>query len=50
MGLLYNGKDKNGNILWDGVFNVKFYQQEICSIFREVIEVFNYNINKWMFR
>lgn len=50
MGLSYNGKDKNGNILWDGVSNVKLYQQETCSTFREAIEAFNYNTNKWMFR
>lgn len=49
MGLSYNGKDKNGNILWDGVSNVKLYQQETCSTFREAIEAFNYNTNKWMF-
>lgn len=50
MGLSYNGKDKNGNILWDGVSNVKLYQQETSSTFREAIEAFNYNTNKWMFR
>lgn len=50
MGLSYNGKDKNGNILWDGVSNVKLYQQETSSTFREAIEAFNHNTNKWMFK
>ena len=50
MGLSYNAKDVNGNILWDGVTNVKLYQLETCSTFREAIESFNHNTNKWMFR
>ncbi|XP_061163475.1 lysophospholipid acyltransferase 5-like [Saccostrea echinata] len=50
MGLSYNGKDENGNILWDGVTNVKLYQLETCSTFKGAIEAFNHNTNNWMFR
>ncbi|XP_048734401.2 lysophospholipid acyltransferase 5-like [Ostrea edulis] len=50
MGLSYNGKDENGNILWDGVTNVKLYQLETACTFRRSIEAFNHNTNNWMFR
>ncbi|KAK3105167.1 hypothetical protein FSP39_018592 [Pinctada imbricata] len=49
-GLSYNGKDENGNVLWDGVTNVKLYRLETASSFSQMIEAFNHNTNNWMLR
>ncbi|CAG2200843.1 LPCAT3 [Mytilus edulis] len=47
-GLSYNGKDENGNILWDGIQNVKPYPLETATSFHGLISAFNINTNLWM--
>ncbi|XP_063410218.1 lysophospholipid acyltransferase 5-like isoform X1 [Mytilus trossulus] len=47
-GLSYNGKDENGNILWDGIQNVKLYSLETATSFHGLISAFNINTNLWM--
>ena len=47
-GLSYNGKDENGNILWDGILNIKLYSLETASSFHGMIASFNHNTNLWM--
>ncbi|VDI24982.1 lysophospholipid acyltransferase 5 [Mytilus galloprovincialis] len=47
-GLSYNGKDENGNILWDGIQNVKLYPLETATSFHGLISAFNINTNLWM--
>ncbi|XP_052286227.1 lysophospholipid acyltransferase 5-like [Dreissena polymorpha] len=49
-GLTYNGKDVNGNMLWDGCSNTKLYVLESASTFKEVIVGFNVCTNTWMAR
>ncbi|KAL5015405.1 hypothetical protein ScPMuIL_009675 [Solemya velum] len=49
-GITYNGKDVNGNNLWDGCTNIKLYQLEMASTFRDIIASFNHNTNMWMSR
>ncbi|WAR13834.1 MBOA5-like protein [Mya arenaria] len=49
-GLTYNGKDKNGNVLWDGCSNAHIYTFESSATFRELISGFNVNTNNWMAR
>ncbi|XP_050413447.1 lysophospholipid acyltransferase 5 [Patella vulgata] len=48
LGLSYNGKDKNGNELWDGCANVRTPEFEYANTFRLLIHCFNYNTNQWM--
>ena len=47
-GLTYNGKDINGNTLWNGCTNVKIWQFESGATFKEMIAGFNVNTNSWM--
>lgn len=47
-GLTYNGKDVNGNTLWNGCTNVRIYQMEMFTTFRELVASFNVNTNNWM--
>jgi len=47
-GLTYNGKDENGNELWDGCANIHIRQYESASSCHELIQSFNVNTNKWM--
>ncbi|ESO91354.1 hypothetical protein LOTGIDRAFT_105367 [Lottia gigantea] len=48
LGLSYNGKDKNGNDLWNGCANVRTPEFEYANTFRDLIHCFNYNTNQWM--
>ncbi|KAL3861608.1 hypothetical protein ACJMK2_007633 [Sinanodonta woodiana] len=50
IGLSYNGKDINGNVLWDGCTNMKLFQYETCTDLHHLVDSFNHNTNKWMAR
>ena len=47
-GLTYNGKDKNGNALWDSCANIRIRNYETASTCQELIQAFNINTNRWM--
>ena len=47
-GLTYNGKDENGNDLWDGCANILISKYEAADLCNNYIECFNVNTNKWM--
>ncbi|CAH1775062.1 unnamed protein product [Owenia fusiformis] len=47
-GLSYNGKDKNGNDLWDGCANIIPYYCEVGDTGQKLIQGFNINTNLWM--
>uniref|UniRef100_T1J0V7 Lysophospholipid acyltransferase 5 n=1 Tax=Strigamia maritima TaxID=126957 RepID=T1J0V7_STRMM len=47
-GLTYNGKDDNGNNLWDGCANFKVRIYEGSTTFAELIQSFNINTNLWV--
>ena len=47
-GLTYNGKDENGNDLWDACANIKIRNYEKASNCQELIQSFNINTNRWM--
>ena len=47
-GLTYNGKDENGNNLWDGCANIYIRKYESASSCQQVITSFNVNTNRWM--
>lgn len=46
-GLSYNGKDKDGKSLWDGLANVKLTTFENATEFNHYILSFNINTNYW---
>ncbi|KAK2161292.1 hypothetical protein LSH36_119g08038 [Paralvinella palmiformis] len=47
-GLTYNGKDENGNDLWNGCANIHVIAYEKGSTLQDLIKAFNVNTNKWM--
>lgn len=47
-GMTYNGKDKNGNDLWDGCANVKLLDYTKTTTFEGIIRSFNINTNLWV--
>jgi len=47
-GLTYNGKDENGNALWDSCANIRIRRYEKASTCEELILSFNINTNRWM--
>ena len=47
-GLTYNGKDENGNALWDSCANIRIRNYEKASSCLELILAFNINTNRWM--
>ncbi|ELT92172.1 hypothetical protein CAPTEDRAFT_182891 [Capitella teleta] len=47
-GLTYNGRDENGNCLWNGCANIHAVEFEKASTCQEYIQAFNVNTNKWM--
>jgi len=47
-GLTYNGKDANGNALWDSCANIRIRNYEKGSTCEELILAFNINTNRWM--
>lgn len=47
-GLTYNGRDENGNDLWDGCCNVKVWSYETEATFDKLIKTFNVNTNLWV--
>ncbi|XP_068699220.1 lysophospholipid acyltransferase 5-like [Montipora foliosa] len=49
-GIGYNGKTADGKVRWDGVRNVKLSVYETAYNFQHMIDSFNINTNKWVFR
>lgn len=47
-GLTYNGKDENGNDLWDGCVNISVWKYEMGTTFDDLIKSFNINTNLWV--
>jgi len=47
-GLTYNGKDENGDALWDSCANIRIRNYEKASSCLELILSFNINTNRWM--
>ncbi|XP_074654931.1 lysophospholipid acyltransferase 5-like [Tubulanus polymorphus] len=47
IGLSYNGKDENGNDLWDGCANIKIRKYELSISCHDSIASFNINTNIW---
>lgn len=47
-GLTYNGKDENGNIIWNGCANVHVKQYETAYTTSQLIESFNMKTNSWV--
>ncbi len=47
-GLTYNGKDENGNDLWDGCANIFIRKYESADSTQKIIQAFNVNTNRWM--
>lgn len=46
-GITYNGKDKEGNVQWNGCENVKLLTFEKATRFHHYIISFNINTNNW---
>ncbi|KAM7444465.1 Lysophosphatidylcholine acyltransferase 3 [Porites harrisoni] len=49
-GLSYNGRTKDGKVMWDGLRNIKVSIYETMYTFQQCIDSFNINTNKWVFR
>ena len=47
-GLAYNGRNDNGDILWNGGANVKLMIYENATRFQHMIDSFNINTNAWV--
>ncbi|CAN8004871.1 unnamed protein product, partial [Ixodes hexagonus] len=47
-GLTYNGKDENGNDLWNGCVNIDVWKYETTTTFDGLIKSFNINTNLWV--
>uniref|UniRef100_A0A7S4G606 Lysophospholipid acyltransferase 5 n=1 Tax=Eutreptiella gymnastica TaxID=73025 RepID=A0A7S4G606_9EUGL len=47
-GLSYNGMDKEGNAVWDGVRNIDLAGYEFATRLQDIITNFNINTNAWM--
>jgi lysophospholipid acyltransferase 5 len=48
IGLSYNGKDENGNDLWDACANIKIRKFELAQSGSDMITSFNINTNLWI--
>ncbi|XP_006815105.1 lysophospholipid acyltransferase 5-like [Saccoglossus kowalevskii] len=49
-GLAYNGRDKDGNALWDACENIKMFRFLFNPSFRSIVKTFNTNTNQWVLR
>ncbi|KXJ10509.1 Lysophospholipid acyltransferase 5 [Exaiptasia diaphana] len=49
-GLSYNGKTPQGELIWDGLRNIKLSLYERSYTYQHIVECFNLNTNKWVFR
>ncbi|KAK3737487.1 hypothetical protein QZH41_010816 [Actinostola sp. cb2023] len=49
-GLSYNGKTPQGQLIWDGLRNIKLTIYETSYTYQHIVECFNVNTNKWVFR
>ncbi|XP_022104173.1 lysophospholipid acyltransferase 5-like [Acanthaster planci] len=49
-GFGYNGRDKNGNVLWDRCISYKPMQFELATTCRELVKSFNISTNTWVSR
>ncbi|XP_077511740.1 lysophosphatidylcholine acyltransferase 3 protein nessy isoform X1 [Amblyomma americanum] len=47
-GLTYNGRDENGNDLWNGCVNISVWRYETATTFDDLIKSFNINTNLWV--
>lgn len=47
-GLTYNGRDENGNDLWNGCMNISVWRYEAATTFDDLIKSFNINTNLWV--
>ncbi|KAH7955512.1 hypothetical protein HPB52_001186 [Rhipicephalus sanguineus] len=47
-GLTYNGRDENGNDLWNGCVNISVWRYEMATTFDDLIKSFNINTNLWV--
>lgn len=47
-GLTHNGKDENGNDLWNGCVNISVWKFETTTTFDGIIKTFNINTNLWV--
>lgn len=47
-GLTYNGRDENGNDLWNGCVNIWVWRYETATTFEDLIKSFNINTNLWV--
>lgn len=47
-GLTYNGRDENGNELWNGCVNIWVWRYEAATTFEDLIKSFNINTNLWV--
>ncbi|EEC04873.1 complement c3f, putative [Ixodes scapularis] len=47
-GLTHNGKDENGNDLWNGCVNISVWRFETTTTFDGIIKTFNINTNLWV--
>ncbi|XP_064642988.1 lysophospholipid acyltransferase 5-like isoform X1 [Lineus longissimus] len=48
IGLSYNGKDENGNDLWDACANIKIRKFELAQSGSAMVTSFNLNTNVWV--
>ncbi|XP_038044395.1 lysophospholipid acyltransferase 5-like [Patiria miniata] len=49
-GLAYNGRDENGNALWDGCVNFRPLVFELATNGRDLVQSHNITINTWLSR
>jgi len=47
-GLTYNGRDSEGQELWDSCANIKIRNYERASSCHGLVASFNINTNRWM--
>ena len=48
VGISYNGKDKNGNDLWNGCANIKYKEYEMVTCTTELVGSFHISTNNWI--
>ncbi len=46
-GMTYNGKDADGNALWDTCIGAKAWDYEVSLTMREIIASMNISTNMW---
>ncbi|XP_032242937.1 lysophospholipid acyltransferase 5 [Nematostella vectensis] len=49
-GLGYNGKTEDGKLQWDGLRNMKLSIYEVSYTYQHIVDSFNINTNKWVFK